>query len=231
MRVLLLDAEENNINIIKHHLSEHFSDWQFSSCNNSFAFVTSVYDEYLGDVDLLMIHLTAPWHELILMCKELQAFFPHIHIIFYSEDLSCAEDIFDARPVYFLRMPISQQALHKAFERADTEYRKEKGQSFSISYKGRLIRILFSSVRYIESEKRKIILYTDNGPFETYMTMETAKEHLPDFFVRCHRSYLVNMNRVRMYENGSVLLSDGESVPLSRTFQKEIMNHLKERVL
>ena len=43
----------------------------------------------------------------------------------------------------------------------------------------------------------------------------------PDTFVRCHRSYIVHLRYIRRYTAQNVLLSNGDLIPVGRTFRAE----------
>ncbi len=226
MTVAILDAQETRAILIKQHIGICCKGWKVCVYDNPFAFVTAVYDEWKGAVDLLMIHLAEEWEDSILMGRNLQDFFPHIRLIFYSEDCSCAEAIFQARPSFFLKLPMDRDRLAKALERVNSEMDEDASESLSFRYRGKCFKLRYASIRYMESVGRKIIFHSDKGSFETYMTMDDLTPKLPGYFIRCHRSYLVNQHRVTRCENGRLFLSGVDSVPVSRSYQKEVFNKI-----
>lgn len=217
-----MDTEEKNVTMLTQCAALFDPEWQVISYQTPFALVTAIHDEFRGEADVLMLRVYREEDEGILLGKELQSFFPQLRLVFYSETYECAEAIFDACPLYFLKLPFQRDRIRKAFGRIAAELRMDAGQLFSITHKGQLFRIRFSSIRYLESVGRKIVVYTDAGSYETYLTMDEAGKRLPDYLVRCHRSYIVNQNRVKRHEADAVFLFSGESVPVSRSYQKEI---------
>ena len=55
----------------------------------------------------------------------------------------------------------------------------------------------------------------------SYETMEHLTERLPDYFVRCHRSFIVNRQRIRrvMLSKSLIELEQGIQLPLSRSYK------------
>ena len=204
-----------------------YRDWNVSVYSTPFALVTGVYDEWKGNVDLLLIHIFSAEDERIDMVRNLQDYFPHIRVIFYSENTSCAEKIFDSIPLYFLRIPFAEEPVGRALKRAELFCREDENQVISIRSKGQIQRIRFSLIRYVESVGRKLRFFTDDGSYENYMNIEDALKELPDRFILCHRSYIVNCDRIRTIDAGSIRLSSGEEIPLSRARIKEIREKLK----
>ena len=73
---------------------------------------------------------------------------------------------------------------------------------------------------------RKLVFYTDGDSYEANMNMDDILKLLPDYFIRCHRSYIVNINHVSQVEKGEVILRKGERIPVSRANNREV----KDRV-
>ena len=52
--------------------------------------------------------------------------------------------------------------------------------------------------------------------------ISAVKNMLPEEFVFCHRSYIVNMRYVRSIVKTDIMLDSGEKIPLSRRLYKEV---------
>lgn len=217
MRIAILDAEQSNVKFLCNFIKQRYEDWEINVFSSTFELATTVYDVLKGDVDLLMVYADARYMEL---AKDLQDFFPHIRIVFYSEQTACVEEIFKATPIFFLKLPFKEKFVEMALERARMNYEEDIEKTIIIESHGRRQKIRIAGIHYIESVKRKIFLYTDVGVFETYMTMEDILSRLPSEFVQCHRSYIVNHNRVERCSVDMAYLTGGETVPISRTYHK-----------
>ena len=68
-------------------------------------------------------------------------------------------------------------------------------------------------------------LHTADGQFVVYSTLKELEAKLPATFFKTHRSHVVNLDHVRAYEEGCVLLGK-EYVPVSRSCKEE----LKKRI-
>ena len=80
-----------------------------------------------------------------------------------------------------------------------------------------------AEIEYIESDRRKVRLYTAPGEvLETYATLGQMIDMLPDDFVQCHKSYIVNMMHISELRTASVLLRSGVEVPVSQRQRKAI---------
>lgn len=81
-------------------------------------------------------------------------------------------------------------------------------------------------ILYLESNKRQLHLYTENECFCFYGSLDQAKEQLGERFLRCHRSYLVNLKQIQKYSREQISLKGGAVVPVSRSYAKECMRRL-----
>lgn len=79
----------------------------------------------------------------------------------------------------------------------------------------------FSKIYYFEAREKKIYLRLKKQELTFYDTLEHLEEYLPESFVRCHRSFIVNRNRIRrvMLSKNLIVLEQGMEIPLSRSYK------------
>lgn len=222
MRALFLDGDKSNYTKILTCLKSRGAEPELRYYNTIFSLVTAVCDIYRGDVDLIFIRIHTAQDEAINMGKELQDSFPHIRLIFLSETMDCMQNIFETRPSFFLCIPLQEDYVIKAWKRVASDVEEDLHQTILIHTKGNSYRLRYSSILYIESQGRKILLYTGETCYETYIKISEIVKMLPPTFVRCHRSYIVNMNRVSQCELGEFVFLSGERIPISKSYFREV---------
>ena len=70
---------------------------------------------------------------------------------------------------------------------------------------------------YIKSELRNMHVFTVRESFVTSgIRLNDIEQNLPSFFVRCHKSYVVNMHHVRSFDKttATILLDTPHPTPL-----------------
>ena len=79
-------------------------------------------------------------------------------------------------------------------------------------------------IYFFEAQGRKIALRTKAQELSFYSNFEQLLEQLPDWFLRCHRSYIVNTRKVRSvsFAENIIAMDDGSSVPFSRTYRDAV---------
>ena len=89
------------------------------------------------------------------------------------------------------------------------------------------------SLLYMESRGRVIRIVTDEEILETYSKIDSFSYQLDKRFCQCHKSYLVNMERVKRFCGDSFLMENGDSVPVSQSRRKEVrqqfLNYMGDR--
>ena len=222
MKIAILENNDQQYDCLLKFIRSIQEDWKVIRYRSSFALVTGIADEMKGDIDLILIHVSPDHLEHIRMAKDLQDYFAHIKVIFYSESNDYAEEIFEAIPTFFLRLPIKISSLEEAFRRVESDCLMEENQTITIKFRGEIQKLRYPSISYVESVGRKLRFYTSSGCFEVYKTMDELMEELPPQFQQCHRSYVVNTEKIRKVTSDGILLSDMELVPMSRTYCEKI---------
>ena len=92
----------------------------------------------------------------------------------------------------------------------------------------RIVKVAISDIRYVEamSEYLKVYLESDAKPIVTLLSMKKMEERLPDTFMRIHRSYIINLNKIQEVNKNRVIMDSETYLPIGdmykETFQKYI---------
>lgn len=103
---------------------------------------------------------------------------------------------------------------------------------FVIERRGEHQQVPWERIYYFESREKKLFARMRGEEIGFTGTLDSLAETLPDSFQRCHRSFIVNLekiDRVRFSEN-VILLWDGLMVPLSRGYKQSIKERGSGRV-
>lgn len=83
-------------------------------------------------------------------------------------------------------------------------------------------------ILYMEKFLRQIVVYTEKGAYTYYARFEDVIPSLDIRFFRCHRSYIVNLERitylgdmnVKMDDESELMLSNNTIIRIRRQFEK-----------
>ena len=86
------------------------------------------------------------------------------------------------------------------------------------------VKILFSEIIYIESQREYIKVVTEKKVFISRMSTHEIKELLPSLtFKRIHRSFIISINKLESYTAESVEIN-GANIPIGRGYRYVIEN-------
>lgn len=145
--------------------------------------------------------------------------------------------VFDAFPLEafdYLLKPLDGARFRQMMDRALRWLEQETAKNLVIQRGSGCQIVPLSDILYCEVLGRKIYIHKKNGIIlDYYDRLEDLEQRVGSRFFKCHRSYLVNLDYVGGCQDGQVLLSPGERVPVSRLRERELtqalLRHMKER--
>lgn len=142
-------------------------------------------------------------------------------------------DAFEVTACDYLIKPLDTARFQRTMHRAVAACRQRASQSIVIQKGTSCAVILLSQIVYCEVQGRKIYIHQENGTVTDYYDkLEQFERRLDGRFFKCHRSYLVNLDKVCGCQAGQAVLSDGSEVPVSRLREHQLtealLRHMKE---
>ena len=136
------------------------------------------------------------------------------------------------RPSGVLLTPYKAEDVKGILERIFDEYQRESENKLTYRFKvkSRVYSVDIKRIDYFEASSKKMILRTGNQEFEFYKNFESITATLPEFFVRTHKSFLVNMRNVKNVDYKEMWLSfkDGAKAYISRGYKKDVEDYLSK---
>lgn len=150
--------------------------------------------------------------------------YPACQVIYLTKITDYASDVYETEHVYFVTKQNQDITLYRAVNKAMDVYQSEQDYKHLEIFANKKKRVLQQrSILYIERIERKTFVHIKGEKFETYQSLSNFVKRLSDDFVRCHGSYIVNLRFVESIEKGAVVMTDGTTVPVGRTYQDNLM--------
>ena len=137
-------------------------------------------------------------------------------IIYATSFIECCQEVYETDHVWLLKKPVSREYLIKALQEAVKRI-KSTEEKFYLKSGSKVLSLPARDILYFESEGRKIRIRTDQEEYEVYSTIEKMCEQAGPEFVHCHKSFLINMNRVKSMERNGFAMDNGRLIPISRS--------------
>ena len=155
-------------------------------------------------------------------------------IIFVTGYREYMEAAFDVNAFHYLIKPIDVEKFSEVFSRAWKEasvFEEQTKKHIMVKSSGTQQKLLLKDIYYIESGNKKVIFHTTKGKLEVYGKMDELENGLGNTFYRCHRCYLVNMEKISAYSADNIQVTNGDNLLLARKkysdFIKTYMRYVK----
>lgn len=160
-------------------------------------------------------------------------------IILTTSDSQFAIEAFEYDCIVdYLVKPIALPRFEKAIKKAEAfksatpstpendKVETTSGNDLYVNIDRRLIKIDIPSIYLIEAKGDYIHVKTEDKNYTVHSTLKKIEEKLPnDLFLKIHRSYIINVQKIIDIEDNSVLIKK-DVIPVSRSNRPELMKRL-----
>ena len=179
-------------------------------------------------VDLLFLDIQMPYLNGVDFLRSLDS---PPKVIFTTAFEQYAVQGFELDVLDYLVKPISyERFLKSAYKSLDYFSNRnnplETVNSIFIKVDGRLEKLVFDDILYIEGMENYISIYTIRKRMVIHSTLKAFIEKLPaDKFIQTHKSFVVAMDKISTVDGGTLLIGSNE-IPLSRSMKENVMRQI-----
>jgi len=232
-RCLIIDDEPLGIKLIRAHLDKLESFEVVGECKSALKAV-----EYLRTekIDLMFLDVNMPEISGIEFLKTLS---DPPYVIITTAYREYALEGYELDVVDFLLKPISFERFLKAINRYCNRSRTSPSQvgnnkddsnekKFVFIQDGKnVFRLLYDEIIYFEGYGEYVKVITLNKNFLVRDSLAEFEHKLSsDFFVRIHKSYLINIRKILGFNTNNVMVKNNE-LPIGRVYREKVMKILK----
>lgn len=165
-------------------------------------------------------------------------------VIFTTAYREYAAEGFRVDAADYLVKPISFAAFSKAVEKTRQRYfpKEKQEQTPGIKHDGeflflkseyKIVRINLNDIKYIEGMRDYVRFHLVNEqPVMALLSMKNIAENLPgDVFMRVHRSYIVNLNKIQTIERNRIIFDKKIYIPISEPYKDDFQQFLNHNFL
>ena len=150
--------------------------------------------------------------------KKLHVISPATQIIYTTGYVEYCEEVYETNHISFIRKPISRERLNAALDKAVQNIAGMEEHIHRITNGHNIINLKPQNILYIESIRRKLVYTCTDGIVEAYGKLSDIEQQLGNEFVRCHKSFLVNIEHIKELRDNDIRLDNGKEVAVSRKY-------------
>lgn len=129
---------------------------------------------------------------------------------------------YEVHAFHYILKPYEEHKIQSVLEQALKELGKSGEQYFTLEQKSGVAKVPMKKILAFSSDKRKVVISLENGEtYSFYGKLDDVERETPDYFVRCHNRYLVNLNYVTSLEKDRCFCGS-LSFPVSRACRRTL---------
>ncbi len=231
VKCLIIDDEPLAISLIETHIGQLPNLEVVATCHNAMLGFEALKNQ---DIDLIFLDIQMPMLTGIEFLKSLNN---APKVIFTTAYREYAIESYELEVVDYLLKPISFdrffKAINKYYKTIETKAsapilteKEDKDAHIYVNMNKKHHKVLFSDILYAESLKDYVRIHTIDTTITTKEKISDFQEKLPHYFLRTHRSYIVNTKKITAFTAQDIEIDELE-IPIGISYKREVMEVLK----
>lgn len=176
-------------------------------------------------VDVLILDINLK-HEIsgLNLAEKVRSFNKNVYIIFTTGHLEYVMLAYKVKTFDYLMKPIANEKLEETIQRLFNDISVASNKYLNINNKTFINQ---QNILYIKKDGMKVIICTQKKNYELYSSFNKFEHCLSDNFVRCHKSYIVNLNNISDINDTTVFFSENNCCSIGPKYKLKFMEVLK----
>ena len=175
--------------------------------------------------DVYCLDIVMPGFDGIKLGKEIREYDKSAQIIYFTSSPEFAFDSYSVHAANYILKPITKEKLFSVLNDVLEQMKLEEESSITVKATQGIQKILLSNLVYAEAMGRKVLYHLNSG-----RTLECSSQFSKvcntlleyHYFIKPHRSYVINMNYINTIENTEITLRIPDTIPIAQGKSKEI---------
>lgn len=235
MNCLIVDDDELSRKTMEHFVEETSFLKLVKSCSSAIEAVNFLSSDH--SIQLIFLDIEMPIMNGMDLMK---SFTNHPEIILMTSHKNYAIEAFEYNVTDYLLKPVTYARFLKAVKKA-SERAKDNNQNVASSSNGNhnnnsnediyvkvdssLIKLTTKDILWLEAMGDYVSINTAEKKYMVYSTMKHMEEKLPESFMRIHRSYIVNLNKISNIDDHVVTINKSV-LAVSRNYKDALLHRL-----
>lgn len=177
------------------------------------------------DVYILDIDLKSDISGLDLASK-IRNYNKNVYLIFTTAHLEYIMLAYKVKTFDYLAKPIAFERFEETILRLFDDVKCNQNRYIKIGSSSNIVNE--NDIYCIKKEGMKLIYCTKENFYETYSSFNKIETCLPENFVRCHKSYIANINKISTInsDNNTILFDDSTTCSIGPKYKLNLMEVL-----
>jgi DNA-binding LytR/AlgR family response regulator len=225
LNCIVVDDDEMSRRVVVHFIEKTKSLQLSKEFDNAIDAVQYLDEEH---VDIIFLDVQMPEMSGMDFINSLEK---DIDIILITSEQKYAVEAFEKKVTDYLVKPIDYSRFLQAAQKAQTNIEATrtntvKRREFYVRTDAKIVRISYEKILYVEALADYVIIQTDAKKHIVHFTMKGIVNRLPgNEFIRTHRSYIVNLDKIEALEDNSLLIGE-KYIPIGASYKEALLGQL-----
>ena len=188
-----------------------------------------------GRFDLVFMDIYLKNSDGMRVVRELRKLDPDCLVVFFTRSADHAVEAFEVNAAHYLTKPLAYEKLALAVDRC-RKLREKQGRFLLLRTDKALRKVLLQEVVFAEVFDNISVVHLERESVQARIPLKDLETEIGQAggegdFLRCHRSALVNMNRIIALRGDFFLMDTGMPVPISKYNRKRIVRAYEDFAL
>lgn len=219
---LIIDDEISSQRVLQHFIAETAILDLKATCNN--AAEAFKYLQLNGNIDLLFLDINMPQQSGLDFYKTLKN---PPSVIFTTAYPQYAVDGFEVNAVDYLLKPIAYERFLTAINKVlNNQKTAKQTEDFIVLKENKaLYKLYFTEIQFVEAFGDYVKVHSEDKTIITHSTFSKFLNNLPSYFLRTHKSFSINLNRMN-HLSGNQITVDTHTIPIGQTYKQTVLKAL-----
>lgn len=183
------------------------------------AFLFQYEDE--RNFDILLLDIEMKEMNGVDLAKKIRQGNDAVQIVFITGYPDFLAEGYEVAALHYLMKPVSYEKLCAVLDKAVANLAKTE-KRLCVTYDRQTDFVPLSQILYVEAQRQCVLIHTFGETYRMKQSFAETVNELDEYFFKCQRSFCVNLCHITRIKGGSVLLKNGEEVPISRGMAEKI---------
>lgn len=153
-----------------------------------------------------------------------------VEIVYCTSSKEFAIDAYDVHAMAYLLKPYETLRIQAVVDYYLQKHPQNNRNFIEVKSKRKPLIISYKDIIYIESDNKVVYIYTTTqGAVKVYSKLDALENELSDNrFLRCHQSYLINLQYVIRVVDSDFIMTDDQIIPIRKSGRKLIVKKYED---
>ena len=190
------------------------------------------YENNMSDINILFVEIDLHKINGFEAIKIIRKTDENVSVVFNTYITSYALKSFEVWPFYYNIKPMKYKALSNIMDKFIKQHKNIREENLLVKNGKKFINLSFNEISYIESQNTTLKIHMNNYEvLKTYGKLDDIEKQLSNNrFLRCHKSFLINMDYVKSVEAYKFTTIFGDTVSIKQRESSRIKKMYYEYV-